>query len=882
MTTISILSGDFEILFEDETTGTAGTNAGMRMVRRTSGASTTVYTTNALYSAIATVTDDFIAMGFLNPMLPVTPNAYTMENNFFIPKSSTEYLKEGAITADWSLSVPQTGDTDGHGVLRKVYTVGLGTDFVAGDIGRQITDGTDEGTLLDYEVEPDGTLVAWIRPNDSTPATGDIFDLAIGTLEVTTDGGTGTVDLGAAATSGVSEWAAIQAIGSVPTATEVYVYQDRIKLADSVLGPAGFQWWETDPTLSLGIISILVRTINSGTTIADGDVEVFSRRYTSLYDNFRLNVAAGGFSALPLASAPDINNTTGYRRVTEVGATGTGTFVVGEIADEAVSGASVVITAVGGTGATPILQYYIVGDLTDLFASGAQTLTGATSGATMTTAAPVANLLGPTDTNAGEGGTVTVNITNGGYLVDHTGNNVNEPYSVEVDALGPGGAGVAIAKVYERIKYITRRGADEADLFGAGVNVPGESYRGLDGIFEYDADGGASMTEGDDVLTTTGLNTWTARLLSQQSANPVSPNENYITVTDQQTSIDSVVDDNVIEDETGGMQTVTVHAVGTLGFTNFTSPKSSPLGTFTGTQIFGARGVAFVNPAAADTQAYILTDDLGTLNNPPNTVTFTVENTVAGDRVMAARDNGTVGVISKDEFGGVATPAVGYNNQGDVRLRVGTTLDYSGEPEIPAGPGWVRVVENTLLEEHRYRYSALDNTDEEFDLLVPTVDTGTTTGGTSTTNIIDAGELFSTGAAPVVVGDLVRNTTALKTSHVWEVTAVADGDLDVVTLYGPLDATQDWDTSDTYEINKLIQTYANTDDLYAPYLDVEATSTSESQTFVKSLSMNFGMVVQVRRGVADTTAILPYKFNATVNDSGGSATVVRALDTIKS
>ena len=71
--------------------------------------------------------------------------------------------------------------------------------------------------------------------------------------------------------------------------------QERFKLADSATGLV--QYWATDPNVSLGIISIAVMIQNSGVLIAEGDLEVFSRRYTSLYDNFRLNVAAGGFQA---------------------------------------------------------------------------------------------------------------------------------------------------------------------------------------------------------------------------------------------------------------------------------------------------------------------------------------------------------------------------------------------------------------------------------------------------------------------------------------------------------------------------------------------------------------------------------------------------------
>ena len=360
MTAITILNGDFEILFEDETVGSNAV-AGMKMVRRTATASATKYTTNALYSAVADAADDFQAMGFENPMLPVTPNAYTMENDYFIPRSSTEWLDEGAITADWNLNIRSILYTDGGSPA---------TNFVAGDIGRQVVGGTtgDTGTLLDFEVLPDGTQLAWIRPDD--PLT-DLFDDPAETLSVTADGGNGAVTATAVSTTGTSLYSSIQVIGSVPTSTEVYLVQERQKMTD---WQGNFLWWNTDTTVSLGIIDILIRVQRDSTFIADGDVEVFARRYTSFYDNFRLNNAAGGRSALPLASAPDINITTGYRTMTATGATGS--FTVGNImydevgspADIANATKKAVITAVDTTTigpASPIIEYYLVGDLTD-------------------------------------------------------------------------------------------------------------------------------------------------------------------------------------------------------------------------------------------------------------------------------------------------------------------------------------------------------------------------------------------------------------------------------------------------------------------------------------------------------------------------------------
>lgn len=843
MTTISVLGGDFEILFADEVVGSGVT--GMRMIRRASGATATVYTTLALYSDVAANADAFQAMGFRNPMLPTTPNEFTLENQYFMPRSSTEWLKEGTIKANWSYSVDP--NNDGNGVVRVPWSGGTGP--VSGDIGQLITqsDSTDTGTLLDFETEPDGTTVVWIRPTDSTTVTGDLFD-GTGTLIVS--GGTMSTTASTAGTIGSTQYTAFQAIGSVPTSTEVYIYQNRFNITTS---EAAFQWWTTDPTQSLGIISVLLRTQQGGVLVAKGDVEVLARRYTSLFDNFRLNVSAGGFAALPLASAPDINNTTGYQTMT--GSAGANTFVVGE-ATEAVSGATIVITAVGGTTPAPILEYYLVGDTTiDLFSSGAQTLTQGS--ATCTTAAPTANVGGPTETGAGNGATVT--IVAGDATADHDGDGTVEVYSATVDAQGPGANGVAVAKVYERIKYVCARG-QTTDLF-TGMNQPGESYRGAEALYYYDAPTGV-MTETDDLTVNTG--DWTARLMSAHTAaTGQDVNQAFVVVCDQQTSLDSVVDGLFIIDEAADqVQVDTAGAGGAI--VPLSSPKSSPFGTFTGSQLFGAPAILYTGQHDDDTQAYTLTDALGNLRVSPNTVTFAVENTVAGDRVYVARDTGVAGVIDKDQFGGLATPAAGYNQIGDYFLRVGTAI--STDPEVPDA-AYVRVIENTLLQEHHYVYDALDNTNEEFDLRGPFTG-GTATAGTSDIVLEDTAGAFVVDQ--VEIGMLIY--VAGRTST-YEVTAVTDLDtLAIVLLYG----AGGFVTTDTYTINALIQNYANTDDIHDLIIDREATGTSESNTFIKTTSSPFGVVVNVRNG----KNILPFTQNQTVGDNGATVTTVRQPDTI--
>ena len=849
MTVLSLFGGAWTYEFEDQTTTTTDPlQPGTRMLRYVSGP---IRTSLALYSELAANTDEFQAMGFKNPMLPVTPNQFTLESQAFMSRASTEMLKEGTIIGDWTL-VGSAGNNSGRGVLRVPYTGG--TNFITGDIGREVLQGADEGTLLDFEIEPDGTLIAWVRPKDSTPVTGDLFD-GTASLTVVADGGTGASTSSTAATNGQTTYTAIQAIGSVSTATEVYIVQDRIKLKDATTDL--FQFWATDPNVSLGIISVLIRTQVAGTTVRNGDLEVFARKYGALYDNFRLNVAAGGFSALPLASATDINNTTGYRRNVTTGSAGTWTvgnavYVGGTFATATMKG---VITAESaGT-----IEYYLIGDLTDLTGSEAlkeyDFVAAADGDATATAAVggSVANLLGPTDPASGEGGTVT--ITLGNTSRDHDNSGTAEPYSVIVDAI----SNVPIAKVYERIKYVTRRGGGNADLFGAGTNIDGEQYRGLELTAYYDAPTG-TFTEGDDIQTVTGGSTWTARLMAvHTSTAPEGVSQVYFTLTDQQSSTQTLANNDVVTDEAADQVFVdTAGAGGTI--VSHASVKASPLGSFTGTQIFGAPGIDFRNPGAGDAQAYILTDDLGTLRSPPNTITYTVANTRAGDRIQVARDTGTSGVIDKDQFGGMTAVAISSKT-----ITVGGTID--GEV---ATAGYVRVVENALQQEHKYFYDSWAT--PVFTLTDITADAADAT--TSDILLVNALATFQTEV--VLPGMLVY--VAARTSTYEVVSVTNETTLVLRLLYG----AGGFVNLDNYTINETIQLYATGDDIFDLIVDAEedvgtdGAPGSISNTLVKTPAANFGTVVQVRLG----KTILPFEQNQTQADGDTTVTAVRTPDTI--
>jgi hypothetical protein len=232
--------------------------------------------------------------------------------------------------------------------------------------------------------------------------------------------------------------------------------------------------------------------------------------------------------------------------------------------------------------------------------------------------------------------------------------------------------------------------------------------------------------------------------------------------------------------------------------------------------------------------------------------------------------------------GGIATPAAGYNQLGDSVIRVAGDISAVGN-DTPA-IGFIRVVETTLQEEHHYLYDSLTlGANDEFNLRV--ISTGTiTTIGTPTN-----GEAVLTASAAtfvtekVAVGMLVRNTFAGKTTHVWEVVSVdSETALTVQQLFGPKSGLQDWDVSDTFEINRLIgdhtvpTDYAVTDNVYTPWLDSESTATTINNTFVKTLSSDFGYVVNVRQG----KVILPFTQNVTQGDGNTNVTVVRTPDTI--
>ena len=306
MATATILGGDFTVYF-------AGDAAGDKQIKWTGSTDVTATrTVNELYTALQDLFDDntlgagdYITKGFGIPMRAVTPRVYkigTIESGddepWFIDQETIEHLTGGSIaTIGWNrITTSVTGIVS--------VRVNSGSTIVKADVGNTIThsDG-DSGTLLDvessvYEFDAD---ILWIRPDSS--ASGDGFDsTAGGTL--TCNGHTATQETGQPGRTDDIEWYNFATIGTLQANTEIEVAQVGLNAAGSEFeqGLIPRYWPE-------GQIDRLFKvTDRNGNLIDRGRLDFYARKENTLYDSFEIT-GAEGRNVVPLATAPDLNNT---------------------------------------------------------------------------------------------------------------------------------------------------------------------------------------------------------------------------------------------------------------------------------------------------------------------------------------------------------------------------------------------------------------------------------------------------------------------------------------------------------------------------------------------------------------------------------------------
>lgn len=388
---------------------------------------TTVYSSNALYTYIMDTFDELAQMDDTVPMSAQTPTDYTLINGWFVDDESFKYLKGGAVK------------TDGHLNEIRILTLASGgyTSAVSGDIGKTVTGGTtgDTGKLLAYN---NTTRKWWVRMDDS----GDLFD--DNDEAITIGSGTGEGAMSAISVSGENLWANIYTLGTIEQHSneeQIYVIQNGSALAE---------WWPDSATPSVRHIDVLIKVKEAGTEIDSGKITVFLRNYPSagdadLYDNFEIDLTSGGRNAVPLATSPDLNNTSAHATVsayTDISIV----FVNATITHGSITGTySEFETVTGGTSSATgkfivtAAGTMTLGNVDGAFQSG-EVLTGSTSGATCTTT-----------------GAMTVARTTTKNF--EQGSSYN--YSVLVDC-----ATRSLAEVYEYLKYVTRENENTFYSYG--------------------------------------------------------------------------------------------------------------------------------------------------------------------------------------------------------------------------------------------------------------------------------------------------------------------------------------------------------------------------------------------------------------------------------
>ena len=208
-------------------------------------------------------------------------------------------------------------------------------------------------------------------------------------------------------------------------------------------------------------------------------------------------------------------------------------------------------------------------------------------------------------------GWTTIVNTEGYQMLDLGNGNGAQPYYSKWDK-----AAYTLNQMYERCKYITRRGSSET-IHG----MKGELFRGITRQWDYDGESGGPFAENEILSWGSGTTAGTGILLALD--------DNGSTGVMWIQLLTGVVPSDPMT-ITGGSSSATCEINGSV---TSRSVPSMFLGSTTGTNIIGAFGIGIdPNDLGASDK---LTDLLNVLQVPPNNVTFTVFGLVSGeDRVL--------------------------------------------------------------------------------------------------------------------------------------------------------------------------------------------------------------------------------------------------------
>ena len=248
-----------------------------KRIKRHASATAAIHSVNEAYSYMQTVFDELAQSDDKIPMQAATPTSYKMINGWYIEEEVIRHLDGGAI------------ETNGYEDEIHVLTLdGSYTNFVVGDIGKQVTDdAADIGELLDYD-NTDQKI--WVRTGSATVIADD--------SAVAVNGGTGGGDAAGDSATGETLFANPYTLGTLYTTLPLYIIQDSVELTSG-----GSAWWAD------GHFDILVKVSEAGVDIDSKAITVFGRKWGENYTHFKITLTSAGQNAVPLGTSDDLNVT---------------------------------------------------------------------------------------------------------------------------------------------------------------------------------------------------------------------------------------------------------------------------------------------------------------------------------------------------------------------------------------------------------------------------------------------------------------------------------------------------------------------------------------------------------------------------------------------
>lgn len=774
----------------------------------TAGVPDSIYDMNAVYSYLMDVFDEPGTLDDPSPMDGLTPTNYEVLYPWFMdPLSAQAWYGGGLDSNGWTkFGTEDTSNIGGFGITLLRYT-GDGGPTEGGDAyvdkGVVLTGGTSSAT--GYILWADqATSTLYVRNTSATQFTAGGEAITGTGWNIDTDATTGTV-------SGEQRWTNLYSIAQIVNDTDIYLVQNDGKLTS---------WWLDAESLHLDVL-VLVREM--GALIDAGNVTVFARQANTLFDHFVADLSAGGRQPAPLATASDLNNTTGWRTIS-TDADHSGPFTIGEVITGGTSSAKGIVTAFVDDVS---IDYYLVGkDLTD-FQSG-EVITGEDSTETATTNGAPANA-GPALS--------TATIAFGAIARDLNNGAGSRPYSIEIDCNAE-----TLAAVYEALHYRTQRGSTTA-LGPAGATEDGEQYIGNVVRLKTDAPAPGAFIEGNTLTQSGGAGDGATGVIVAYHTSP----ENLVILSNVKGTFSD--DETDISD---GTNTANIDA---SGVETIVPNKQAPFGSFAGGTLFGAPGVYVFDLDAGDIKAYQLTDDMGVVQTPPNEIAVSMSGLTAGDRSGAFRRTNASGPIEKNRYLGTVQSAEA------VTLIVGSGIT-SDEPAA----GVVKVVDvsDVELPEALLRYASWATSTFTLETAVP---------GSATSTEGDTAILADTAADfgvtdDVRVGDVIVNTTTNAWGYVVEVTDTTH----LLTVSAP-GQTLTWTNLDNYLTNVLPFATTTSDEVYVPFFAQVATGATVSNTFIYSADVEGRFVFRL-------VGWRPFTSDQTIGDTGREVAAVRIADAV--